>query len=454
VTDVPSDLLDLLLRADIYNWNRLRAQAPDPFRIERQTFNGLKLDGADLHNCSFEDCAFTNCDFNGAKFSNADLIRVRFYDCDFLAANFFRCDFSGSTFERCDFADTTIEEPENLHGRQFRLSSFLTPDNVPRDLARELESIGEIGVGEDDDVDDDDDDDGDDRPSPTVDLQGQQYEIPKVPSRIPAPIEVIWEGDVLRLHYSDHKSLLGAAPLQAAISAFRQELEEFARELKNTNVDSRISARLEAAAANFPAGITDFEQRIFEIWFKLRPVFSYGHATKGEQLQYIHARFLSLEGDLRDILSSFPEWREYELHALETNMPEEFDFRKLRAAQAEFSSALGKFPEHVDGDVTKAVGDLSQVLSQLSDWQDYRDKKFEIFDVASSNTNVISRILKRVIDEVIRGGTEGIRDGTKAFVTGVMVAGGGTLVWLITKAIGVFDWLWSAWEFVRHALPI
>jgi hypothetical protein len=169
-----------------------------------------------------------------------------------------------------------------------------------------------------------------------------------------------------------------------------------------------------------------------------------------EEGEFVRAKFIALEGDLRGLLNSFPLWRSYEYEARRLELPESFDLERLKITRLEIISSLAKFPEDIDSSVGRSLNDISTGV-EFGGGSYYRPA---VYDFAASFANVISRLLKRIIDEVAAGGSEGIREGTKKLVVGVMVGGGAIMVWLVANGLGLFPWLSTAWQFAKKLIGL
>jgi Pentapeptide repeats (9 copies) len=454
--DVERMLDGLLLQTDVRAWNEFRRSHPTRIEIEGRRFSGLRLSQVDLSNCSLRNSIFDSCQLENAIFVDCDLSRAVFSFCDLSLTLFEACDFSGARFESCEFprarfdscyfAACAFTSPKNLNAGQFHNSSGIQRADFPPELTEALYAISDFETGEQSE-----EDESSAEEAPIVIVGDRSYPLPHVPSRVAAPVEVRWVGNKLVLDIYEYDSLLGQRPLAEALQVYVEELRQFSSELKNSNIDQRIVARLNDLAVTFPEDIHEFSRSLFKVWYKLRPIFAYAKIAQHEQPDYVRARFLSLEGDLRDLLSSFPEWRVYEASANSLRLKDGFDFDKLSAAQVELERSLRKFPVMVDEPVVSSLQEISRA-KKGSYWFDPTGA--ELHDIAASHANVVSRVLKKLIDEVGAGGLEGVRDATKTLVSSVMVGGGATVVWLITRGLGLFDWLSQAWEFVRKILSL
>jgi hypothetical protein len=282
-----------------------------------------------------------------------------------------------------------------------------------------------------------------------VTIDGEPTKVPEIPRRVVAPLETSWVADKLTVVHSGDASLLEWSSLANLIRSLKADLISFASDLDQTNVDQRICDRLSEIAKELPDNPSEFSEKVFEVWHRFRPVFHYGAIGRQEHSEYIQARFLAVESNVRDILSSFPEWRKYEFTCQQMRMPDDFDPYYLTKCKTELRSVLSKHPDKIDLSVVNAIDRVETVETEK-----YFMAKGETYDAISSFTNVISRILQSVLDEISKGGLDGIRDATKKLVVAVLVGGGATCVWIAGTVLGLYPWLTQAWTFLRKLFGV
>lgn len=417
---------------------------------------GVSFDRDFLDRCDFSSCDllhsdFADCSLRHADFSDASLRGTRFNKCNLLGATFSGADLHQVSFHDCDVTDADLSQADGLVSEeQFEQCVGLDRATLPDDFIWINDNY--LDEEEEQDLSSERIETSDREESDEfIEIDGQTRKVPRIPRRVPAPIETAWVDGKLTVRTEGTDSNLSATIIEATIGSLVVECNEFVRELRGTNVDQRIIDRLERVTEDIPQTAVAFSERIFRIWHQFRPVFEYSKIVGSEQGDYVRARFISLESDLRGILNSFPLWRSYEYEATRLQMPETFSIERMKITQGEIISSLKKFPNAIDSSVPTSLNEIDDPGYRFGSGVYLRSN---VYDFAASFANVLSRLMRRVIDEIARGGSEGVREGTKKLVAAIMLSGGATMIWLVANGLGLFPWLTAAWQFVRNVIGL
>jgi uncharacterized protein YjbI with pentapeptide repeats len=427
------EAVEILTKDGVSAWNSFRRRTPAKQSIAGATFEREHMDSADFSSCDLSQVRFIDCSIRHADFKNAELQEATFSNCNLTGAIFDSANLTRVEFRGCSLADADFSESSNFDRSAFIDCSGLDSALLPED---------EIPFAEEQEEEEEEEEE-----EHYVELDGHKRKIPSIPRQVPAPIETVWIKDKLTVEFHDHESLLSHSIIEANIVSFKVEIQGFLDEVRKTNIDLRVIERLDRTATEFPTSGSEFSARIFQIWHQFRPIFEYSKLVQSEQADYIRARFITLEGDLRSLLNAFPSWRSYDYAAHHLFLPEEFDFDRLSSTKDEIIAALQKFPQEIDRSVLTSLKEINVNFFGIVD-------RSSVYDFAAAHVNVLSRLLKKLLSEVALGGAEGIREGTKKLVAGIMVGGGATMVWLITSGLKSFPWLGEAWNFVRRLIGL
>jgi hypothetical protein len=441
--------LDILRKDGAAGWNELRRQDAKLPSFSGMIFDRYYLDGVNFSSCDLSYTEMASCSFKNSDFRDADLRGAKFDECNLSGADFFGADLTDARFDGCNLAHADLSDAETLDPTDVNSCTGLESANLPDYFYRDQDDDAVVPP-DDLSTTGSSEEEQDFEGGRYVEIDGEQRRVPSIPRRVPAPIETTWIDDKLILAFGPNESTIAERSLEAAIESFRIELREFSVETRRTNIDIRIVERMERCAEEIPIQVDEFSAQIFRTWHQLRPTFEYSRIVENEQGSYIRARFLSLEGDLRGLLNSFPLWRQYEYESHRFRMPETFDLEQMNKAKSEIVSSLEKFPDNVDEPVVRSL-ELISPGSELSGGTYLRSY---VYDFSAALANILSGLMKKLIAEITAGSSEGIREGTKKIVAAVMVGGGATMVWLIGKGLGLFPWLTQAWEFVKKILGL
>lgn len=144
-------------------------------------------------------------------------------------------------------------------------------------------------------------------------------EIPKrplpPPAPLPAAIEPIWDGDVLKVNNSPAVSDLSRSDLEAALSALRRQVVRLADDAKDeTNLDRRAVRFLERLGTDLNV-ITPNQQQLFSIGHELETLRAYSGTVATEWPDILAARYQSLALAFDNTVRQFPRWREFQINA-------------------------------------------------------------------------------------------------------------------------------------------
>ncbi|WP_455956143.1 hypothetical protein [Methylorubrum aminovorans] len=247
----------------------------------------------------------------------------------------------------------------------------------------------------------------------------------------------------------DNNTNLGELTEDRLARELKGELERLCSVLEASNFDQRIVEDVRFNLEKFPRSGRDFKRKVISVWFSFRPIFEYMKLTKGQHSDYVEAKIISFELNLRDSLSSYEEFRQYEIETQAIRPNENFDNQQFISAQIDFSKSLRMQTESVDSSVILGTDRIIELQSRA--YQQPGTKSL-LYGAASTFANIMSRIFVRAINEAIDGAMEGIKESTKKLVMTTMTVGGGVLLWLMTSGLGSFSWLKHAWEYVRLIL--
>jgi hypothetical protein len=409
-----------LLKEGVAAWNRQRkADRVEDTDISRSSVAGLYLRDFDFTYADATGTSFSNCDLDGANFYYAKCDGANFRNANLSYTNFGFASLAEADFTNADLSSADLQNSIGLTQAQVDSAAGDYDTQLPSDLYNPW--------AEDYDIDPRDDDSGtDDTP---------ESEIPRT---VIAPLQTRWRGQ--RLIASLDSGVPSKVPIADAAHAAADRLARLKEDLIETNADRRLLQLID-----------DISESLHDL--NRRNVFRVGFAT--EELQYAHdrlkvelssvleARMISCVVNLRNLLSMFPAWNEFE-------SAREFDsFRStenldigIRESGA-FVEAMARHPETVDESIPVYLASLKGTKLPTPS---------ERFGYFSSLVNVLSRMFSAVLEDVRDGAHAAIAEETKSAVKWILRISAGMVVWFITYVSGAYPWVKAVWQVVKQLL--
>jgi hypothetical protein len=289
-----TDILKILKTEGVGAWNEFRRRTPQPPSLALVTLDREYLDKADFSACDLANAEFADCSLKYADFDNTELQGASFHKCNLTGATFTAANLERADFYDCDLTNADLSDAIGITASQFDKCSGLDSASFPGGFYETYQDVdADVEVTEEDESDLSTDtlDPGDQQENDEyIEIAGERRKVPKIPRRVPAPIETAWVGDKLTITFEISDSLLSHPIIQANIESFKREARDFSAELRKTNIDARVIDRLERAIHQFPLNATEFSQRIFMVWHQFHPIFEYSKLLKKKrQTISVHA---------------------------------------------------------------------------------------------------------------------------------------------------------------------